>query len=85
MIRFLLVQNRQGKTRFGRWYVNYEDKEKHKLCTQIHRLLINRGSKFTNFIEFRNYKIVYRRFVGLYFIFCIDLNDSELMHLEFTQ
>ena len=65
--------------------MNYEDKEKHKLQTQIHRLLINRGSKFTNFIEFRNYKIVYRRFVGLYFIFCIDLNDSELIHLEFTQ
>jgi len=41
----------QGKLRFSRWYVNYEDSEKNKMITELHRLLVTRGSKYTNFIE----------------------------------
>ena len=85
MIRFMLVQNRQGKTPFSRWYVNYEEKEKQRLILDIHRSISARDSRFTNFIEFLNYKIVYKRFAGLYFLFCIDFNDNELSHLELIQ
>ena len=85
MIRFLLVQNRQGKTRLSRWYVNFSDAEKQRLQLDIHRLVISRDSRFTNFIEFLNYKIVYKRFAGLYFLACIDYNDNELSHLELIQ
>ena len=85
MIRFLLVQNRQGKTRISRWYVNYEEKEKQKLLLDIHRAITSRDSRFTNFIEFLNYKIVYKRFAGLFFLFCIDYSDNELSHLELIQ
>lgn len=46
---------------------------------------MTRGSKYTNFIEFRNYKIVYRRFKALFIAICIDVNDSELAYLEFIQ
>jgi hypothetical protein len=31
MIHFLLVQNRQGKTRLAKWYTPYDDVEKRKL------------------------------------------------------
>ena len=37
----------------------------------------------TNFLEFRNHKIVYRRYAGLFFTLCVDQNDNELSHLEF--
>lgn len=52
-IRFILAMNIQGKVRMSRWYVNYEEQEKKKLCTELHRLLVTRGSKYTNFIEVR--------------------------------
>ncbi|CAO3625632.1 unnamed protein product [Cunninghamella blakesleeana] len=32
--------------------------------------------------EFRNYKIVYRRYAGLFFCVCVDANDNELSYLE---
>ena len=46
-------------------------------------MIVNRDSKATNFLEFRNYKIIYKRYAGLYFALCVDLNDNELTCLEF--
>ena len=85
MIKFMMVLNRQGKIRISKWYVNYEEKEKQRMILEIHRAISGRDSRFTNFIEFLNFKIVYRRFAGLYFLFCIDYNDNELSHLELLQ
>ena len=85
MIRFMLIQNRQGKTRLSRWFVNFSEKEKQRLQLDIHRLVMSRDSRFTNVIEFLNYKIVYKRFAGLYFLLCIDYNDNELANLELIQ
>lgn len=36
----------------------------------------------SNFVEFRNYKVVYRRYAGLFFCVCVDANDNELAYLE---
>jgi hypothetical protein len=36
----------------------------------------------SNFVEFRNNKIVYRRYAGLFFCACVDANDNELAFLE---
>lgn len=33
-------------------------------------------------LQFRNYKIVYRRYAGLYFCICVDVNDNNLNYLE---
>lgn len=32
--------------------------------------------------QFRNHKIVYRRYAGLFFCVCVDANDNELAYLE---
>nr|CAG8594163.1 11570_t:CDS:2 [Entrophospora candida] len=83
LIRFILVQNRQGKTRLSKWYVPYEDEEKNKIKGEVHRLVAPRDQKHqSNFVEFQNYKIIYRRYAGLFFCVCVDANDNELSYLE---
>ncbi|KDE06352.1 AP-2 complex subunit sigma [Microbotryum lychnidis-dioicae p1A1 Lamole] len=83
MIRFILVQNRHGKTRLSKWYVPLDDQEKQSMRGEIHRLIAPRDQKYqSNFAEFRNHKIVYRRYAGLFFTFCVDANDNELVWLE---
>jgi hypothetical protein len=71
MIRFLLLQNRAGKTRLAKYYVPLDDDEKHQLEREVHRVVVNRDPKHTNFVEYRSYKIIYRRCV-LYFPNCIS-------------
>ncbi|XP_045296728.1 AP-2 complex subunit sigma isoform X2 [Leopardus geoffroyi] len=34
------------------------------------------------FCHFRNFKIIYRRYAGLYFCICVDVNDNNLAYLE---
>ncbi|TVY13914.1 AP-2 complex subunit sigma, partial [Lachnellula arida] len=49
----------------------------------VHRLVAPRDQKYqSNFVEFRQNKIVYRRYAGLFFCACVDANDNELAFLE---
>ncbi|KAJ6235240.1 ap-2 complex subunit sigma [Anaeramoeba flamelloides] len=81
-IRYILVQNRQGKTRLSRWYFPCSDEEKNKLLSDFYKLVNVRDPKLANFIEYRTYKIVYRRYAGLFFGMCVDTTDNELAALE---
>ena len=52
-VRFFLLQNRQGKTRLSKWYVNIEESDKRKIENEVHRLVTSRDNKLTNFVEVR--------------------------------
>lgn len=83
MIQFFLLQNRQGKTRLTKWYSSPpEDSDRIKQEAEIHRVVSMRGKGHTNFVEFKNYKLVYRRYAGLYFTFGVDLSDNVLLLME---
>mmetsp|Transcript_5438 Transcript_5438/g.7109 ORF Transcript_5438/g.7109 Transcript_5438/m.7109 type:complete len:144 (+) Transcript_5438:87-518(+) len=83
MIRFLLLQNRQGKTRLSKWYIPPpDDEEKTRIEAEINRIILSRDRKYTNFVEHHNYKLIYRRYAGLYFIVGCDVTDNELCMLE---
>jgi len=82
-IRFLLLQNRQGKTRLSKWYVPPPtEAEKFRLEADVHKLIVSRDRKYTNFVEYQSYKLVYRRYAGLYFSLGVDVTDNELAYLE---
>lgn len=51
MIRYLLLQNRAGKTRLAKYYIPLDDSDKHALEYEVHKLIANRDPKFTNFVE----------------------------------
>jgi len=92
MIRFFLLQNRQGKTRLSKWYipppsatngaVTTPEAEKARIEAEVHRLVTSRDKKYTNFIEYNSYKLIYRRYAGLFFTIAVDVSDNELSYLE---
>lgn len=93
MIRFFLLQNRQGKTRLSKWYVppstqtstgatTSSEAEKARIEAEVHRFVTARDKKYTNFIEYNSYKLIYRRYAGLFFTIAVDLSDNELSYLE---
>ena len=52
-IRFFILQNRAGKTRLSKWYVDIEEDEKRKIEAEAHRMVTLRDNKYTNFVEVR--------------------------------
>ncbi|KAL8985592.1 MAG: hypothetical protein Q9205_000731 [Flavoplaca limonia] len=96
VLSFILIQNRQYVpiTAFNASHLTTRatqrqnpagemDEEKVKLKGEVHRLIAPRDQKHqSNFVEFRNLKIVYRRYAGLFFCVCVDANDNELAYLE---
>ncbi|TVT98416.1 hypothetical protein EJB05_56277, partial [Eragrostis curvula] len=53
-----------------------------EVIRELSGLILSRGPKLCNFVEWRGYKVVYRRYASLYFCMCIDADDNELEVLE---
>ena len=49
---------------------------------QVNQLVITRKPKACNFVEYKDYKIVYKRYASLYFITIVDKDENELIVLE---
>eukprot|EP00823_Brevimastigomonas_motovehiculus_P006265 TRINITY_DN511_c0_g1_i1.p1 TRINITY_DN511_c0_g1~~TRINITY_DN511_c0_g1_i1.p1 ORF type:complete len:155 (+),score=12.53 TRINITY_DN511_c0_g1_i1:48-512(+) len=82
MINFLLLLSRQGKTRLTKWYTPYTQKQKNKIIREVSNMVLARQQKLCNFLEWRNGKIIYKRYASLYFIVMVDREDNELLVLE---
>uniref|UniRef100_A0A7N0U4R4 AP complex subunit sigma n=1 Tax=Kalanchoe fedtschenkoi TaxID=63787 RepID=A0A7N0U4R4_KALFE len=82
MIHFVLLISRQGKVRLTKWYSPYSQKERTKTIRELSGMILSRGPKLCNFVEWKGYKVVYKRYASLYFCMCIDQDDNELEVLE---
>ena len=45
-------------------------------------LMVKNGVQLCNFIDWRNLKLVYKRYASLYFVTAIDPDDNELVTLD---
>ncbi|KAL4650545.1 hypothetical protein ACB092_01G094900 [Castanea dentata] len=72
----------QGKVRLTKWYSTYSQKERSKVIRELTGIILSRGPKLCNFVEWRGLKVVYKRYAGLYFSMCIDQDDNELETLD---
>ncbi|UPQ98684.1 sigma subunit of AP-1 complex [Chloropicon primus] len=95
MIHFVLLQNRQGKSRLNKWYSKqtpgeedqpeygpYDKREKARIIREVSGIVAKRKGRVSNFVEYGDMMIVYRRYAGLYFIFGIDKGDNPLIILD---
>mmetsp|Transcript_901 Transcript_901/g.1488 ORF Transcript_901/g.1488 Transcript_901/m.1488 type:complete len:163 (-) Transcript_901:104-592(-) len=82
MINFILLVSRQGKTRLTKWFVQKDAKDKTRSVRELTALVLSRPPKLCNFIEWRDKKVIYKRYASLYFIACVDKEDNELITLE---
>ena len=98
MIRFILMVNKQGQTRLSQYYTYLPLRERCQLEGELIRKCLSRHESQCSFLEYRGYKIIYRRYASLYFIVGTcgdagpageksepseDRNSNELGYLEF--
>ena len=82
MIQYMLLFSRQGKLRLQKWYNPIGMKEKRRTTRELITMILSRKPKMCSFLEYRDQKIVYKRYASLFFCVAIDNNDNELLTLE---
>lgn len=87
------IRNKQGQTRYSSYYEWISLDERTALESEIIRKCLSRSELQCSFLEYRGYKVIYRRYASLFFIVGtkpdIDAgegaenNENELGMLEF--
>lgn len=71
----LLQVNKQGQTRLAQYYEWLTIAEKSSLEGEIIRKCLARNESQCSFLEYRNYKCIYRRYASLFFIVGVDSDE----------
>ncbi|RFU29155.1 hypothetical protein B7463_g7186, partial [Scytalidium lignicola] len=81
-INYLILLSRQGKVRLAKWFTTLSPREKAKIIKDVSQLVLARRTRMCNFLEYKDTKIVYRRYASLFFIAGSASTDNELLTLE---
>ncbi|XP_061574757.1 AP-1 complex subunit sigma-3a isoform X1 [Cololabis saira] len=82
MMPFLLLFNRQGKLRLQKWFIPTSEREKKKVIRDMVMLVLSRPQRTCNFVQWKDLKIVFKRYASLYFCAGVEDSDNELLALE---
>ncbi|KRX96655.1 AP-3 complex subunit sigma-2 [Trichinella pseudospiralis] len=91
MIKAILVFNNHGKPRLLKFYEAYPEETQQQIVRETFLLLSKRDDNVCNFLECGSlvggseYKLIYRHYATLYFVFCVDSSESELGILDLIQ
>ena len=57
-----MLFSRQGKVRLQKWYNAYPQKDKKKITRDLVSMILSRRPKMCSFLEYKDTKIVYKRY-----------------------
>ena len=77
-----MLINRRGLIRLVKWFDMSHIVDKDKYMREVAITVIGRSSKLCNFMEWGEYKIIYKRYASLYFITLCDKDENEFTTLE---
>ena len=91
MIKAILIFNNHGKPRLNKFYQYYNEVEQQQIVKETFQLVSKRDDNVCSFLEGgsliggSDYKLIYRHYATLYFVFCVDSSESELGILDLIQ
>ncbi|KAF3405408.1 AP-1 complex subunit sigma-1 [Talaromyces pinophilus] len=68
--------------RLAKWFTTLSPKDKAKIVKDVSQLVLSRRTRMCNFLEYKDQKVVYRRYASLFFIAGCSATDNELISLE---
>jgi AP-1 complex subunit sigma 1/2 len=69
--------------RLTKWYASsLSTKEKQKFIKEINTLVLTRPANQCNFLDYNDYKIVFKRYASLFFVCVVEKDANELYILE---
>ncbi|CAK5055286.1 Clat_adaptor_s domain-containing protein [Meloidogyne graminicola] len=91
MIKAILIFNNHGKPRLLKFYTRYTEDEQQQIVRETFQQVSKRDDNVCNFLEGgtliggSDFKLIYRHYATLYFVFCVDSSESELGILDLIQ
>lgn len=85
MIRYALLFSKQSKIRLSKYYVLTSQKDRKRIEREVMHAILPRPSRACNVVEYKDAKLVYRRYASLYFCLAVDRDANELVALEMIQ
>jgi AP-3 complex subunit sigma len=77
MIKAILIFNIRGQPRMLKFFDSCTTELQQKLLRDSYQIVSKRDVDSCNFIEYNDYKLIYRHYATLYFVFAIDSTESE--------
>ncbi|KAL9849798.1 AP-4 complex subunit sigma-1 isoform 7-T14 [Geothlypis trichas] len=82
MIKFFLMVNKQGQTRLSRYYEHVEINKRTVLEAEVIRNCLSRSKDECSFVEYKDFKLVYRQYAALFVVVGIDQTENEMAVYE---
>ncbi|KAF7201213.1 transcript variant X1 [Nothobranchius furzeri] len=85
MIKFLLMVNQQGQTRLSRYFEPVELNRRAAQEAAVVRCCLSRNKEQCSFVEYQDFKLVYRQYAALYVVVGVSHTENELSIFELIQ
>ncbi|XP_051478339.1 AP-4 complex subunit sigma-1 isoform X3 [Apus apus] len=82
MIKFFLMVNKQGQTRLSRYYEHVEINKRATLEAEVVKNCLSRSKDQCSFIEYKDFKLVYRQYAALFVVVGINETENEMAVYE---